>query len=508
MKGVLRVLIDEFSQQQETLDQLLVRMTSLEDTSNKQQLLLNTLKSAILIPTNNVNRPKNNVVRRKTAQARKIVHQASRHRSTKIAAYKAFKFHSGHQKSHKDHKHNGTEMTRHGKKRVERPNKDPKLLKQATPVLSRECPLYSGGSKDARSADHLSTKPRVRRNQETGSHLLAHPRNEPLSCDQSTLHAIDNILCKYRNFALNGRVVSLARMLAQAVIGEDELKKCTPHGHSHYPPLPVDSLKTIKQALFNYFPELWDRPEDFEEDWAKCVLGIMRLCCTLRLGTRSVVPSPSSAQTVESVINSIVLAPDLIKQPPSPAQETSTILKSETESSPPAPVMNSAEQISTNSEPADMTSGSLAGKHLPYISSAGIGKGPKVRAISGVKTPLPSFEIAKSELFSVDEFMAHHSAAISDQKFTLGSLAVKLASDVIFGKKVLMKCSPSGCRGGLYGLPVAEFNRLKQLVLDCCPSLWDNMPEFERQWKVVCRTQLSYRCANLRWQAKTKCINN
>lgn len=495
VKGVLRILLDEFSLQQETLNQVLVRLSSLEDTSNKQQLLLNKLKSAILKPKNHD--PKENVMRSKIAQARKIVHQASRNKSS-IAAYKALKFHSRRDKSHRER-----DMTRPVSPRGGLIDSR-SAVKRVRPDLSLEQSLDSRGSKDA---DHLGKRRSVARDQDSGSRMVTNPWNvlSRSGTDLSTASAIDDVMYKYRDLVLKGKVVSLARKLAlEAVIGEDTLKKCTTSGDLHYPALPVDSLETIKQAIFNYFPDFWEGSDDFEKHWTSCLKGIEHLCSALRQTSEQQqtvpqnAPTPSSGPALKPVVNPIVGPPGCVDSPS--VERTPFTSKSDTKFSPPAYAdIVAADQ--TGTKPARKTR--IDEKSLQF-SSAGVGKGPKVKPIGPIKSPLPSCEIPKSELMSLDDFMAHYSFAIADKKYSLGLFSVKLASEVIFGRKVLSKCSPSGRGPGLNGLPLEEFNMLKQLVLDCCPSLWDSLPEFEKQWNAICKTQLSCRCANLRWQLNNK----
>lgn len=264
--------------------------------------------------------------------------------------------------------------------------------------------------------------------------------------DRSSLVSIDSVVSKYQDLIVNGRVVSLARKLAiEAVIGLDVLKRCTPCGRSYYPALPVDSLYTIKQVLLDNFPEFWDEPQEFDVVWRKSVKRIDRVCSTLRRR------------------------------------------KSQTKSTPPVEdvVLSHVESPSSLGE-------------WPVSAETDRGVGPDVAPITTVKSALPSSEIPKSELMCVSKFMALHSTAIRNGKYEFGHLTRKLAYDVVFGEEVLRKCTPFGHRPGLFGLPVAEFNMLKQLVLNCYPSFWDNMDEFERRWHKICLDRLSKVCSKLR----------
>ena len=137
----------------------------------------------------------------------------------------------------------------------------------------------------------------------------------------------------------------------------------------------------------------------------------------------------------------------------------------------------------------------------PDLVASGVA--PAVSSVVGIRKPLPSSEIDKSELVSVQKFMSLNSTAISQGKFNLSQLTCKLATECILGRKLMAKCTPYG--HSIYpGFPVAEFNLLKQLVLDCNPSLWNMMDEFERKWNKVCRRSLVKLCSNLRPQKESE----
>ena len=121
---------------------------------------------------------------------------------------------------------------------------------------------------------------------------------------------------------------------------------------------------------------------------------------------------------------------------------------------------------------------------------------PPTACIIKVKNPLSSSEIVKSSLISIDKFMELHSSGINGQ-YELGTLVRKLSVEAIFGKEVLIKCTPFGY-GGYPGLPVAEFNLLKQTVLNWSPSYWDNLDEFERCWHTIGIKAISTTCSKLR----------
>lgn len=62
--------------------------------------------------------------------------------------------------------------------------------------------------------------------------------------------------------------------------------------------------------------------------------------------------------------------------------------------------------------------------------------------------------------------------------------------------------TPCG-RGNYPGLPLVEFNLLKQAVLDCNPHLWHDVITFERKWTSECRPAISRLCKKLRYENDT-----
>ena len=61
----------------------------------------------------------------------------------------------------------------------------------------------------------------------------------------------------------------------------------------------------------------------------------------------------------------------------------------------------------------------------------------------------------------------------------VGTLAVKLAREAIFGDDVMVKCTVMGEREHP-GLPAAE---LKRVIFQQFPKLWTSKQEFEPLWK-------------------------
>ena len=117
--------------------------------------------------------------------------------------------------------------------------------------------------------------------------------------------------------------------------------------------------------------------------------------------------------------------------------------------------------------------------------------------MTDVLNPLSSSEIPKSELMSVGTFLSAHAKDIEKGKYNPSILTRRLAVEVMFGRKVLMKCTPFG-KTTLPGLPVAELNLLKQTVFDCSPAYWESVESFEREWSRIYLKMLGSVCSKLR----------
>lgn len=118
-----------------------------------------------------------------------------------------------------------------------------------------------------------------------------------------------------------------------------------------------------------------------------------------------------------------------------------------------------------------------------------------------VKNSLSSSEIDKSKLMDIETFLAEHSKHIKDGKYTLKKLTCEFAVHVVFGKEILLKCSPCGQSPSCPGLPVAELNLLKQLVFEHCPpSYKSSVKKFEGWWSQTCMAGLCQLCSTLRYQ--------
>ena len=76
------------------------------------------------------------------------------------------------------------------------------------------------------------------------------------------------------------------------------------------------------------------------------------------------------------------------------------------------------------------------------------------------------------------------------------TLAMKLASESIFGDDVLFQCTVAGDRD-LPGLPVRELAQLKKIILLQLPQFWQTPYQFEPVWK-DCLISIGQACKRLR----------
>ena len=90
---------------------------------------------------------------------------------------------------------------------------------------------------------------------------------------------------------------------------------------------------------------------------------------------------------------------------------------------------------------------------------------------------LPSSAINKHKLGTINDVLMKHPKLRCSSK--IGTLAVKLARDAVFGDDVMARCTVAGERG-LPGLPMKELQQLKQALFMQFP-----VPplEFEVLWK-------------------------
>ena len=78
----------------------------------------------------------------------------------------------------------------------------------------------------------------------------------------------------------------------------------------------------------------------------------------------------------------------------------------------------------------------------------------------------------------------------------IGTLAMKVAREAVFGDRVMKQCTAMGGRG-LPGLPREELFRIKSALFDLFPSYWRCPEEFESLWS-CCVDSIGQACKRLR----------
>ena len=435
--GVLQVLIEEVSQQRTTLNRVVTKIASLEGTARKQQEVLNFVVSKI----SSLPKGAETSVPNGAETSQEATAQASNAGVDPVYVGEGTKH-----------------IYRPANRKKHRSTSKRKSIEHHT---SARLKAFHGGFKRTRSlgevpVDSLNKLPLV--------HPLKKPMrapvdNAPPSSDEdcSAENCVENELYKYQDNLSKHEWMNCIKMIEQvcSTLREhaDRQKVRANNCHRSVPNPAINGMCTESKS----FPE-----------------------CA---------PSTSSAHTSETVPTPIQK-----KLPTVTIPETIGKTASNSSSSQENPSSTSTNRLgATPTDPPTVPQ--------PHVLAVGVAAGPLVKAMSTGNATLPSCVIDKSELISLDIFMKIHSTALREGRYPLGTLAVKLATSVIFGKEVLAKCSPFG-RRGLWAFPAVEFNVLKQLVLDFHPCLWENMAEFERQWDVACKTQLSRKCSQLRMTYK------
>ena len=85
---------------------------------------------------------------------------------------------------------------------------------------------------------------------------------------------------KLRGKAKAGQLV--VKLAKEAFFGTDVMTRCTVNGRRQLPGLPLSELNSLKQMLFQQFPEFWGNSAEFEEVWAVCVDALNQSCKHLR----------------------------------------------------------------------------------------------------------------------------------------------------------------------------------------------------------------------------------
>ena len=86
--------------------------------------------------------------------------------------------------------------------------------------------------------------------------------------------------CKLRGKAKAGQLV--VKLAKEAFFGTDVMVQCTVSGKRQLPGLPLSELNSLKQTLFQQFPEFWGNIAEFEEVWAVGVDALNQSCKHLR----------------------------------------------------------------------------------------------------------------------------------------------------------------------------------------------------------------------------------
>ena len=105
--------------------------------------------------------------------------------------------------------------------------------------------------------------------------------------------------------------------------------------------------------------------------------------------------------------------------------------------------------------------------------------------------PLPSSEIDKSDLVSVDYVMKGMKA----KSLKPSTVTQLLARESYFGESLMARCTPSGTKD-LPALPKQEMLELKKTVFRAFPKY--SVDAFETEWKSKCWTAIEQACGRTR----------
>lgn len=113
---------------------------------------------------------------------------------------------------------------------------------------------------------------------------------------------------------------------------------------------------------------------------------------------------------------------------------------------------------------------------------------------------LPSSQIKKEKLMSVESVVAKYSNLVTESK--MPTLAWKIAKEAVFGEDIMKMCTPIGTRDKP-GLPVKEMAEFKKIMFTQCPQYWNSPTEFEGTWR-KCLESVQQGCKRLRLYGKKK----
>ena len=93
------------------------------------------------------------------------------------------------------------------------------------------------------------------------------------------LRSPEDVLQKYSNLRGRAKVGLLTVKLAkEAFFGENVMVMCTVNGKRQLPGLPLAELNSLKQTVFQQFPEFWNNCAEFEDVWGVCVDALNQSC--------------------------------------------------------------------------------------------------------------------------------------------------------------------------------------------------------------------------------------
>ena len=70
---------------------------------------------------------------------------------------------------------------------------------------------------------------------------------------------------------------------------EDILQQFTVRGYRDLPALPMEEQRSLKQLLFQQYPQFWKNRAEFEPVWNKCVEALNHSCTSLRVKSKIVI---------------------------------------------------------------------------------------------------------------------------------------------------------------------------------------------------------------------------
>lgn len=93
------------------------------------------------------------------------------------------------------------------------------------------------------------------------------------------LRSPEHVLQRYSNLRGRAKAGLLTVKLAkEAFFGENVMVMCTVNGKRQLPGLPLAELNSLKQTVFQQFPEFWNNCAEFEDLWAVCTDALNQSC--------------------------------------------------------------------------------------------------------------------------------------------------------------------------------------------------------------------------------------